>query len=199
MYRLRLSSRGSATLMLATLTLVALALTSSACSAVVASRLADKPASDDAATMGCTPGAMCLDGTPCKGPDVCSPDGTCVSGTAAAPDGTPCNSDSDPANGEICGMGACHLPFCGDGIVSAPELCDDGNPDPNDGCRPNCTFTCQNDMDCQDGNECDGAEVCTVGRVGERKCREAALLPPDGTPCTKPDMNMGACGMGICL
>ena len=199
MYRLRLSSHLRAPLTLAAVTLAALALTTSACSVIVAGKLADKSASDDAATIHCTPGATCEDANPCKGPDICSPEGVCISGVMPSANGTSCDTDGNLANGEICGMGACHLPFCGDGVVSAPEACDDGNPDPNDGCRPNCTFTCQNDVDCQDGNDCDGMEVCTVGRIGERKCREAALLPPEGTPCTKPDSNVGVCMTGNCL
>lgn len=42
-------------------------------------------------------------------------------------------------------------PVCGDGVITAPEQCDDGNQAPGDGCEADCTFTV----------ECDGvaAEV----------------------------------------
>ncbi|MBX7082067.1 MAG: hypothetical protein K1X88_22865 [Nannocystaceae bacterium] len=33
------------------------------------------------------------------------------------------------------------LPACGDGVVEADEVCDDGNVEPGDGCEPDCTVT----------------------------------------------------------
>jgi len=35
----------------------------------------------------------------------------------------------------------CTVPRCGDGILDAGEVCDDGNADPGDGCAPDCAGT----------------------------------------------------------
>jgi len=46
-------------------------------------------------------------------------------------DGQSCGGDATP---RICVAGACSPARCGDGFVTAPEVCEDGNDNPNDGC-----------------------------------------------------------------
>ena len=51
-----------------------------------------------------------------------------------------------------CGEGSC-APTCGDGILSGPEACDDGNQQPGDGCDEACNledgFLCSNTGACR--------------------------------------------------
>lgn len=191
----RLSVRG--------LCLAVLFLGTSACTAIVGGKLNKLPEGSDAGSVSCTPMTPCDDGNPCKGPDECSPDGHCVGGVVPIGDGTPCDRDGNAGTMDICIAGGCVLSPCGDRIVqSGPpsfEECDDGaNSNDNDGCRSDCKFTCTRIEDCQDGNVCDGAEVCSAGLPGNRMCRESDALPPDGTPCTKPDSNPGMCFAAMC-
>ena len=47
------------------------------------------------------------------------------------------------------------LASCGNLIVEYPEECDDGkNGNQDDGCKDDCTFTCHNDNECNDGHNC---------------------------------------------
>lgn len=45
-----------------------------------------------------------------------------------------------PSTGD-CDMGAFEAPECGNGVISVPEQCDDGNLTDDDGCESNCTAT----------------------------------------------------------
>jgi cysteine-rich repeat protein len=63
---------------------------------------------------------------------------------------------------------------CGDGVIDAPESCDDGNDFPNDGCSPTCRteecFSCTGQpsvctplgdgVGCDDGDECTQTDTC---------------------------------------
>jgi cysteine-rich repeat protein len=97
--------------------------------------------------------------------------------------------------------------FCGDGVLDAGEQCDDGNPDPTDGCTNDCTI-------CGDGSitapeECDdGPGTCSAGMTGssclnDAECdtSEAAgdgvcALANDGTTCA-PNCKLPGCGDGL--
>ena len=65
---------------------------------------------------------------------------------------------------------------CGNGILSAGEICDDGNRQSGDGCSADCTALCGNGTtepgeECDDGNlvDGDGCDVnCTVSGCGNR-------------------------------
>jgi cysteine-rich repeat protein len=113
-------------------------------------------------------------------------------------DGTVCDLGGMAAAG-ICVAGSCNPTSCGDRIVTGTEQCDDGaNANDNDGCKNDCTFTCQRDEDCDDTNECDGAESCLVGLPGMRVCREALAIPPNGTRCEQAGGASGTCMGGVC-
>ena len=58
--------------------------------------------------------------------------------------------------------GICETQECGNGLVEAPEICDDGNTDNTDSCTdeclPNTPTTCGDGV-VQPPEECDGAPV----------------------------------------
>lgn len=158
------------TLTLATLCLTVL--TVLGCSAVVDNKLSVKP----------------------DAPDAGGPDDAFCNGMA---DGTSCGQ-SPPDH--ICVNGSCRVRGCGDGYVdwtaSPPEQCDDGNKIPGDGCENDCTFTCQHNADCDDGNICNGLETCQ-----NHICIDSNLLP-DSTPCQLPGdggLVNGTCMSGMCV
>ena len=51
---------------------------------------------------------------------------------------------------------------CGDMVVDMGEQCDDGNMVDGDGCDTDCTFSCTEAADCNDGSICTGMESCDV-------------------------------------
>ncbi len=69
---------------------------------------------------------------------------------------------------------------CGDGEVNGEEDCDDGNHEPGDGCEPDCTWTCRENGDCDDGNLCNGEETCDEG--DSHMCIEGTDAS-EGTDC----------------
>jgi cysteine-rich repeat protein len=88
------------------------------------------------------------------------------------------------------------LPSCGNGVVEAPEECDDANGFPHDGCESDCTFTCHGPAECNDSNAC-----TTDGCVPVAGGRDCANTPAPGSacddhdPCTSGDVcdTFGAC------
>src|SRR5438105_2321918 len=54
------------------------------------------------------------------------------------------------------------LPQCGNGTLEMGEECDDGNFVTGDGCDNDCTFTCHQDLDCDDHEPCNGVDHCTA-------------------------------------
>lgn len=72
---------------------------------------------------------------------------------------------------------------CGDGIVQAPEACDDGNIIQGDGCNPSCEIEsqCGNGI-WEEGEQCDDGNL-TVDDGCDNRCQiEAATPTPDPTP-----------------
>lgn len=67
-------------------------------------------------------------------------------------------------------FGACHFAECGNGELTDPEECDDGNTDDDDGCSSLCKIECGDgvcgpnenqcncDADCHDAGSCDACE-----------------------------------------
>ncbi len=73
-------------------------------------------------------------------------------------------------------------PYCANEILEAGEECDDGNPDPCDGCSAACVL----EFGCGDGSAC-GAEECDDGNAGLCDgCSPACALETcgDGVLCT---------------
>lgn len=108
------------------------------------------------------------------------------------PDGTICTE------GFICLREACAPSECGDGFIDGneptPEDCDDGNEVPGDGCEPSvCVFTCADDTQCDNGNNCDGAETCNTSL---HRCQ--AGVPANGAVCTIDGAADGVCREGLC-
>jgi cysteine-rich repeat protein len=76
------------------------------------------------------------------------------------------------------------LPVCGDGTVTFPEECDDGNTTGGDCCSPTCTYEaadtpCPDDGSLCTDDMCDGAGVC----------QHPAITCDDGDPCTADSCN----------
>jgi len=125
-------------------------------------------------------------------------------------DGTICLLPDD-AEG-LCLAGACVSSSCGDGIVVAPEECDDGNQDDTDECPTSCRpascgdgFLCEScGEQCDDGNmtntdACLGTcvpNVCGDGHVrdGVEDCDDNNATDGDG--CDHNCTNTG-CGNGV--
>jgi cysteine-rich repeat protein len=69
-------------------------------------------------------------------------------------------------------------PVCGNGVVEGEEQCDDGNDDDDDGCTRKCKYSCEDDDDCDDGNSCNGEEVCD-----DHVCDDSDPDLDDGESC----------------
>ncbi len=110
-------------------------------------------------TPSCAAASDCDDGRACNGAETCSATATCANGTPLA-DGTVCVMSEGGAG--ACRAGVCALVGCGDRMVVPPEECDDGNVEDGDGCDSDCTFTCESDTECSDGDPCNGTETCAV-------------------------------------
>jgi len=165
------------------------------CSAIIDAQLADKVGEDAGPT-----GETCSTDDQCVAFDMfnchrgCAINGHCDT-TLGAEDGTHCG----PVGARMhCVDEECVAMGCGDGFVdrSAMEYCDDGNMVDSDGCNNDCTRSCVPPAppNCDDGNLCNGMEVCGmvmgVCRVG----------PPaaDGTACDVGG-TPGTCETGDCI
>jgi cysteine-rich repeat protein len=86
-------------------------------------------------------------------------------GADASAAGTPnAGGEGGAGGGAFAGGGQGGEPIpdtCGNGTVEEGEQCDDGDQDPDNGCRNSCRFTCVIDNDCTDGAFCNGTERCT--------------------------------------
>lgn len=147
---------------------LASALIAGGCSAIVSSELDDKP--------------ECLEAEFCQGKD----------------DGTDCSDSSLPNH--ICVDFCCVERRCGDGYTdttaSPPEECDDGNTMDGDGCDSDCTFTCTEDTDCEDGDPCNGTMVCDES---SHRCNlDGNPLPSEGSACTA-NTGDGGVVVGECM
>jgi len=111
-------------------------------------------------------------------------------------DATTCAIDSSTSG--TCKSGVCQKAGCGNGTKEGTEECDDGNTVNTDGCRSDCTFSCKVDLDCDDGDKCNGAETCdttthacktgtavTCAKTGS--CAAAGTCDPGTGTCSFPD------------
>ena len=108
-------------------------------------------------------------------------------------DGTSCGS----MGGLICLNDECVTSACGDGYADdrREEQCDDGNTAAADGCEPDCKYMCSEIGDCDDGNACNGNEVCDTA---DHLC-VGGMTAQDETPCTSPAVADGECRSGTCV
>lgn len=144
------------------------------------------------------PGEICDDGNLESG-DGCSSDCSFIDDL---PDGSDCsvNGDLECASG-VCDMtetpATCEAEnACGNGTVEGPELCDDGNVAPGDGCSADCSTAdnlpngagCTASQQCASGlcdtigdNVCESPNTCGNGvlEAGEA-CDDGNLLGDDG-------------------
>jgi cysteine-rich repeat protein len=140
----------------------------------------------NACQFACALDVNCDDGDACNGAETCVDHG-CVAGTTAD-DGTSCGTSM------VCNGGNCVDAHCGDGIVTAPEECDDGNPSDGDGCNSDCTFSCKSSdpaRNCTPKDTCAGQGTCDDTT---HTCTAGTPLG-DGTMCGTGD---DYCKMGMC-
>lgn len=132
-------------------------------------------------TFSCSVDGDCLDGVSCNGVETCdAANHVCEGGTAPAL-GSACTLDSGSA-GECTSRGVCAPVGCGNGVISMDEDCDDMNDVDGDGCDNDCTFSCAADVDCADGDLCNGTETCVVAT---HACAAGTVLVcDDASACT---------------
>jgi cysteine-rich repeat protein len=135
----------------------------------------------------------CDDGEPCDGTESCN--AVTVNGATgqACAAGTPLADGASCGSGQICVAQACVAARCGDGLVTAPEQCDDGaaNGTPADGCTAGCTYACSNAAtDCGAPPACQ-MYTCTASHT----CQAAADPAQDGMSCGAGKM----CSAGACV
>ncbi len=85
------------------------------------------------------------------------------------------------AGGGQGGVGGVDTTGCGDGLIQAGEVCDDGNSDPGDGCAGDCA-TVEQDYACPlPGEACVSTVECGDGVVsGQETCDDGDTTPLDG-------------------
>jgi cysteine-rich repeat protein len=152
-------------------------------------------------TLSCVPSdpqrgdAHCDPHDPCKGVGKCGADFRCtVSGALAT--GAACGG------GNICRDGACQAPVCGDGIVTAPEECDDGVNDGSHGCNSQCRFVCvstDSTRNCAPADPCQGTSTCddSTHLCGSRTPLADGTVCATGKVCRQGQCLPNLCGNGV--
>lgn len=130
----------------------------------------------------CTTDEQCSDGEPCNGAESCRLTSHRCQGGTVPPDESVCETPSIRTG--VCRDEICASAGCGDGTTdgSIGEECDDGNTMPDDGCEPDCQYSCESNSDCDDGDMCNGIESC---EPTSHKCQAGvALSCDDAMDCT---------------
>ncbi|MBN1654747.1 MAG: DUF4215 domain-containing protein [Deltaproteobacteria bacterium] len=125
-------------------------------------------------TFSCLEDADCDDMNPCNGTETCDEDKhACDDSDPGIEEGESCGDQS------YCWQGVCIPNVCGDGkVVEGIEQCDDGDKDWDNGCTPECEYSCEEDSDCSGRDECLGDRVC------ENNACVGGTALEDETPCT---------------
>lgn len=133
-------------------------------------------------TFTCVPGDSLRGDKKCDPHDACKGAGYCNDHHVCELHDPLATGASCSATGEICRNGACTPAVCGDGIVTAPEECDDGTNDGMHGCGSDCRFVCvpgDGTRDCAATDPCQGAGTCDGAT---HSCTGGTTLG-DGTAC----------------
>jgi len=133
-------------------------------------------------SIGCT-ATFVPDGTPCGEGNICTGVSVCKSGACEpgepldCDDGNPCTKDNcDPDNGCV--------------HENAQLDCDDGNPCTIDFCKSGegcAAVSVPNGAPCEDGDMCNGIEVCEDGVCSQGIPKDC----DDGNPCTDDQCDAG--------
>ncbi len=150
----------------------------------------------------CTAGFCAAEGmnkdnsTQCAAPMGALPVSAAGAGNVGGAGGAGGSKLMSPSNEFFCTKGSCVRGYCGDGYIdtAAGEECDDMNTDDKDGCRKDCQFTCKTTQECDNGNFCDGAEICLPDT---HKCA-TGVKPAQNTLCNPPD-NTKWCNFDTCV
>ncbi len=146
---------------------------------------------DDACTQldSCQAGA-CVGGEAktCAAADDCHVDGECDPKTGdcsdvKAEDGSACDDAQACTTADACVDGACtgEAVVCDDGLACSADSCDEAS----GACAADKSkCTCVVDADCDDGNACNGQEVCGAD---DKLCKlgPAVVCPSSADPCLK--------------
>jgi hypothetical protein len=122
----------------------------------------------------------------CEATDDCHVAGECDPETGAckdvsAPDGTTCDDAQTCTSNDSCVDGACAgvaVP-CDDGLACSVDSCDETS----GACASDMSqCSCVNDQDCNDGNACNGAEICDAA---SKLCQRGTpvVCGPSGDAC----------------
>ena len=144
---------------------------------------------------GCQNDQGCSDSNACNGTETC----ITVSGGKVCSPGTPLQTGAvclTPPRSICTSGGACVQSRCGDVFVDpgAGEQCDDGDTDPADGCKNDCTFTCTSNANCSDSNSCTRDECNTTLHT----CSNPVDSTQNGLPCTA-GTTPGTCQGAACV
>lgn len=130
-----------------------------------------------------------------------APDAGTVDGTSACfgvADGAPCAGGT-----KLCVRGVCSDPSCGDGIVTAPEECDQGALNgPGSGCETTCKYSCLSTdaaRNCSAQDSCASSGTCDDAthtcKIGGPKPTGASCGP--GMFCKGADCVAALCGDAV--
>jgi len=137
----------------------------------------------------CSTAADCADGDACNGEETCDAH-KCSPGTPVAD-----ALDLMCAPGKNCRSGQCVLVGCGNGTKEGAEECDDNNNVNSDGCQADCTYTCESNAECDDGNACTGLETCDMTVPTAPLCKPGTAVVCDEIECMTVacDRTQGTC------